>query len=214
MSFQSKDAYQKVRTAIVRGDLTPGERLVEKETCERFKVGRTPLREVFGQLEVEGYLDIVPNKGAIIKKMSVKDIEDIYDIIAILEGYATERAITHIKPRDRKILSKIQNDYRQAWRSRDYRSLLEKNALFHGYFPKVCGNIHLDSLIDTLRNRVQYRLIAALFLAPIEEYMSAHEEIIKAVCKMDKRQAGNAMRRHVLHVKKTSIGTLKKYPEL
>ena len=55
-----------------------------------FKVGRTPLREAFRQLQMEGCVDVLPNKGAVVSKISVQDVENIYDIVAILEGYATE----------------------------------------------------------------------------------------------------------------------------
>ena len=75
MGFRREEAYQKIQAAILSGDLRPGEKLVEKEFCAEFQLGRTPLREAFNQLAAEGYLDIVPNKGALVRKVPIQDAE-------------------------------------------------------------------------------------------------------------------------------------------
>ena len=217
MSSKKEETYQKLQEAISSGDLRPGERLVENRICEIFEIGRTPLREALRQLEADGYVDVVPNKGAVVRKISLKDVEDIYDIVALLEGYATEIATKHIKQEDKRALRKIQDDCKEAWRSKDFsRKWLGKNALFHGYFPKLSGNLYLCSQIDGLRRRIyRYRLIAATIPGSMEKHISAHEEVLNAVFKkMDARQAGRAMRRHVMYVKKTLIDVLKHYPGL
>lgn len=104
---QTEEAYQKIRDAITYGQLKPGERLVETKICEIFKVGRTPLREALRQLQMEGYIDVFSNKGAVISKISIRDVEEIYNIVAILEGYATEVATGYIRTLDKKELRSI-----------------------------------------------------------------------------------------------------------
>jgi DNA-binding GntR family transcriptional regulator len=215
MSSRREETYKKIQTAITNGTLTPGERLVEKRICDEFKVGRTPLREGLRQLEAEGYVDVFPNKGAVVRKMSLKEVGDIYDIVALLEGYATEIATKCITPEDKKNLRNIQNACKEAGRSKDYRKWLEKNALFHGYFPRLSGKTYLCNQIDSLRSKnYRYRLIALSIPGPIEKHIKAHEEILDSVFKMNAKKAGNAMRRHVLYVRKMLIDLLKQYPEL
>ena len=97
---QREKAYQEVRDAIAFGDLKPGERLVEEGICKMFKVGRTPLREALRQLQMEGCVDVLPNKGAMVSRISVQDVEDIYSMIAILEGFAVEVAAKNIQSND------------------------------------------------------------------------------------------------------------------
>ncbi len=83
-------AYHQIRNAITYGELKPGERLIENKLCEIFKLGRTPLREALSQLQIEGYLDFVPNKGLTVSRMSIQNVKEIYDVIAVLEGYVRD----------------------------------------------------------------------------------------------------------------------------
>lgn len=82
---QKEEGYQRIRDAITYGQLKPGERLVETKICEMVKIGRTPLREALRQLQMEGYIDVFSNKGAVISKISSWYVEEINNIVAILE---------------------------------------------------------------------------------------------------------------------------------
>lgn len=215
MISQREDAYHKIRDAITYGQLKPGERLVESRACEIFKVGRTPLREAIRQLQSEGYVDVLNNKGAVIKTISIRDVEEIYNIVGTLEGYATEIATRYMGTSEKKELKSIQNDLEKTGLMKDYRKWLEKNALFHGYFSKVSGNLHLPKVINSLRDRIyKYRFIAITIPGHIEEYIRAHEEILEAVFKRKEKQAGEAMRNHVFYVKEVLVDFLKQSPGL
>ena len=78
---QFESAYNELRDAIVQGVLKQGERIIEKDICERFNLGRTPLREAIRQLQVEGFVEVLPRKGATIKRLSIEDLENIYDLL-------------------------------------------------------------------------------------------------------------------------------------
>jgi DNA-binding GntR family transcriptional regulator len=83
---------ENIRDAILKGDLKPGERVSEPDIAERYGISRTPIREAFRQLESEGYLTVIPRKGAVVAKHSEKDIEEFYSIKSVLEGYAAQLA--------------------------------------------------------------------------------------------------------------------------
>ncbi len=75
-----------IREAILKGDLKPGEKVAEPELAERFGISRTPIREAFRQLESEGYLTVIPRKGAVVAALSERDVQEFYAIKSILEG--------------------------------------------------------------------------------------------------------------------------------
>src|SRR3954447_22937229 len=89
-----------IRDAILTGTLRPGEKVAEPELAERFGISRTPIREAFRQLESEGYLTVIPRKGAVVVSFSEKDIEEFYAIKSILEGYAAKRACDKMTDRE------------------------------------------------------------------------------------------------------------------
>jgi DNA-binding GntR family transcriptional regulator len=182
--------------------LKPGERLVEERICKMFKVGRTPLREALRQLQMEGCVDVLPNKGAMVSRISVQDVEDIYSMIAILEGFAVEIAAKNIQSNDMKILSNLQNNLKMAARRSDYRKWIEKNSLFHSFFPRLSGNRYLSEMVESLRKRVyRYRFIAITIPNHMEDYISSHEKILGAITRGESKAAGTAMKGHVLYVR-------------
>ncbi len=89
-----------IRDAILKGSLKPGERVSEPELAERFGISRTPIREAFRQLESEGYLEVIPRKGAVVASLSERDVEEFYAIKIILEGFAARMAAEKLSDKD------------------------------------------------------------------------------------------------------------------
>jgi DNA-binding GntR family transcriptional regulator len=212
---QREHAYNTIRNAITYGELKPGERLIEKRLCEIFKLGRTPLREALSQLQIEGYLDFVPNKGLTISRISYKSAEEIYYVLARLESSAAELATTFLDRENEKELRLIQNELEEAWVAKNYKEWMNKNALFHEYFAKASGNDFLYKLIGSLRNRIyRYRVIAVTIPGSVNEYFQNHVEILDAVSRKEAKQTGDAMYRHVCLVGEKLVEFLKHVPWL
>lgn len=210
---QREYAYHKIRNAISYGELKPGERLVEKRLCEVFKLGRTPLREALSQLQIEGYLEFIPNRGMTITNLSVKNVKEIYNIIGILEGYATKMSTKYMNRNDIKKLKKIHDDLKKIAKRNNFKMYLEKNAFFHEYLVKASGNNFLVPMVNSLRNRIyRYRLIALTLTDSLEEYLKDHEKILKVISKKDASRAGKEMERHVLSIGKKFVKYLEKLP--
>lgn len=215
MSNQRELAYNKIRNAITFGELKPGERLIERDICESFEVGRTPLREALRQLQMEGYVEVLPNRGAVISTISINDVEEIYSIVAVLEGFAVESATGELNKAHEQKLKSLQSSLKKHGLDKAYRKWLENNALFHAYFSEISGNNNLFPVIDWLRKKIyRYRFMAITIPGHIDEYIEAHEKILKAVFAGDQIAAGNAMREHVTHVKKVLLDYLQQYPGL
>ena len=92
--------YEAVREAIFRGDMAPGSHLSEVDLSEQLGVSRAPIREALLQLEAEGIVELVPNKGAFVRGLSYKEVEEIYTTRSLLEGYAAALAAEHASPAD------------------------------------------------------------------------------------------------------------------
>ncbi len=198
---QREYAYNKIRDSITYGELRPGERLIEERLCQSFEIGRTPLREALSQLQIEGYLDFIPNKGMTVTKISVSDLKEIYDLLAILEGYATELATTRLNADGRRRLESIHNELKRASAANDYKKWTDKNQMFHEYLARGSGNNHLYKLILSQRRRIyRYRLITSAIRDSIQQYFQSHEEILRAIGKGEKKRAGRLMQKHMFRV--------------
>ena len=210
---QSDQAYHEIRDAIMYSRLKPGERLIETEACSVFEIGRTPFREAIRRLQMEGYVDITPNKGAVITGVSIRDIEEIYNIVAVLEGYAAETAALNTTEEDIKKLKSFHEQLIVAGQQKNHRDWLEKNSLFHAYIPKVADNLHLSKMISSLRDKIyRYRYIAITIPGHIQEYIASHQDILEAISKREPIKAGEAMRRHVFFVRDVLVDFLTKSP--
>ena len=85
-----------LRDMIINGELAAGERLVERDLAERFGISRIPMREAIQRLEREGLLDIFRNRGAVVRMLSVSDVQEIYDLRVLLEGDAIYRSVKQL----------------------------------------------------------------------------------------------------------------------
>lgn len=198
MSSKTEKTYNILRDAITYGELKPSESLVEEKICRQFNVGRTPLREALRQLEMVGYVGIVPNKGAVVTTYSEEDVEAIYNIIAILEGYATKLAAENIELSEKRKLSVLQKELRNLGLKKEYRKWLEKNDLFHGCLHKAAGNIHLTKSINGFRDKIyRYRFMAIKIPGHMEECIEDHDRILKFIFDKNTKMAGEAMAKHV-----------------
>lgn len=215
MISQSDNAYKKVRDAITYGRFNPGERLIEHEVCESFQVGRTPLREALRRLQTEGYLDFVPNKGVTISKLSLADVEQIYNIIAMLEGYATELAVDNLNAEDIETLTYLHEQMIEMDAKRNFKTWLEHNAMFHAHIVRAGGNHHLSKIITGLRDRIyRYRFLSVSTLGQSAKYSEDHKGILTALSNKKAKQAGKLMRNHVSYVAELMVGLLRQSPWL
>jgi len=170
-----------IRDAIMNGTLRPGEKIAEPELAARFGISRTPIREAFRQLESEGYLTVIPRKGALVAAFSAKDVEEFYAIKSILEGYAARKACERLTPKDIAKLEKINDKLRAIADEGDVAQFFKVHNTFHEVFIKGAGNDKLAEMIFSLVKKFQ-RLRLASLAKPGRMHISVeeHEKIIDA----------------------------------
>jgi DNA-binding GntR family transcriptional regulator len=186
---------ESIRDAILKGSLKPGERVSEPELAERFGISRTPIREAFRQLESEGYLVVIPRKGAVVASLSERDVEEFYSIKSILEGYAARMAAERMAPRDIERLVAINEKLEQIAAAGDIKTFFRVHNEFHELFIKAAGNDKLGELINQLVLKFN-RLRLASLAQPgrMEISVQEHRKIIEAFRNHDGELADNLVR--------------------
>ena len=184
-----------IRDAIISGALKPGEKVAEPELAERFGISRTPIREAFRQLESEGYLTVVPRKGAVVVSFSQRDVEEFYAIKSILEGYAARRACDKLTPREIDKLQAINDKLGLLAEDGDVKHFFKVHNSFHDLFVRAADNEKLTEMITNLVGRFQRLRIASLSLPGRMEFsVREHQKIIDAFRNKDADQAENLVR--------------------
>ncbi len=179
-----------IRDAILKGDLKPGEKVAEPELAERFGISRTPIREAFRQLESEGYLTVVPRKGAVVAALSERDVEEYYEVKSILEGYAAELAAANLTEKELVKLESINQRLKQLAQKGDVKVFFRVHQEFHEIFLKSAGNIKLYDLILQLGKKFNRLRMASLSIdGRMAISVTEHDKLLKAFRNHDGKAA-------------------------
>jgi DNA-binding GntR family transcriptional regulator len=165
-----------IREAITSGTLKAGEKVAEPELAERFGISRTPIREAFRQLESEGYLTVIPRKGAVVVSFSSKEIEEFYAIKSILEGYAAHQACNNLTDKEIDKLVAINEKLRQMAEDADIKGFFKIHNDFHELFRRAADNAKLEDMINSLLSKFQ-RLRYESLLKPGRMKVSVQEHV-------------------------------------
>ena len=188
-----------LRESIIRGELKPGTKLTEPELATRLGISRTPIRESFRQLESEGFLTVIPRKGAVVSNITRKDIEDFFELKSLLEGYAARVAAEKMTEKDVDKLIQINKELADCAENNNYERFFTKNEEFHNYFLTFCGNEKLVEIRDTMVKRfLGFRMAALSMPGRLMESVKQHEQAIKAFKKGDGRLAEAVLVEHAL----------------
>jgi DNA-binding GntR family transcriptional regulator len=124
-------AYSRIREAILNNEFRPGQRLAVGQVSEHLGVSRTPVREAFQRLQVEGLLDIRRGRGAYVTAMSRADLEEVYEVSAVLMGLAARRAAERMSQHSLHRLRRLAREVETEERHGDARSIAQASNRFH-----------------------------------------------------------------------------------
>jgi|YelNatPaOPRAMG01_1025707.scaffolds.fasta_scaffold89749_2 DNA-binding GntR family transcriptional regulator len=169
-----------LRQEMESGNLKPGERINEKEICQKLGISRTPIREALIQLEREGFVEISPRKSIRVKKLSLKEIEDIYNVVGTLEAEAAEQACDSLSPEDILKMEEGYEQMAQALANDDFRKYIDINLELHNVHLRLCGNTVLQQIVNQLKKRL-YDFPRILLKIPEweEKCMQEHQQLIQ-----------------------------------
>lgn len=190
--------YNIVRENILDGIYKAGENLIEMRLAEDLKVSRTPVREAIRQLELEGLVETIPNKGAIVKGINKKDMEDIYKIRLVLEGLAVKWAIEEISDEKIKELQEVYELMEFYTNKGDIENIEKLNTKFHQIiYEESKSNMLLHILKDFQVYAKLARYDSLKCSGRMEESLKEHGEILDAIKKKDYKLAEKYLIKHV-----------------
>jgi GntR family transcriptional regulator, trigonelline degradation regulator len=188
-----------LRKAINDGHFAPGARLVERELCELLGVSRTLVREGLRQLEAEGWVDNVPYRGPTVAATSPNDARELYEIRAVLEGWAAKKCAENASDDDLAQLDKLVEQLAAAQQRHDLRRMLDVLDAFHEKLLAAAGNQMLTAYLHSLRGRLR-RLRGVSLRQPGRAEQTVQEKrlLLKALRQRDGEKARHAREQHVL----------------
>ena len=202
--------FQTLRQAILKGELQPGERLMEIKLAERLGVSRTPIREAIRKLELEGLVVMVPRKGAAVANITEKDTKDVLEVRRTLEMFAVEVACDRISGEQLEQLKKAAKDFEASKGSMDVIRIAETDMQFHEIIYEATQNERLVQMLNNLReNMYRYRIEYLKDSNYYDSLMSEHREILEAIEAGDKHRARACMESHINNQQRAVIRKIK-----
>lgn len=190
--------FETLREAIINATLKPGERLMEILLAEEMGVSRTPVREAIRKLELEGFVVMVPRKGAYVADISTKDIADVFEIRAALEGLAAGLAAERITEEELEKLERILVKIGECVKNNDLEKLIEVDTEFHDTLFKASRNERLVQIVSNLREQIQRFRTASLSTPGRMKYaLEEHKKIVEAVSERNVELAQALAREHI-----------------
>ncbi len=195
----SEDIAESIKKAIIRGKFKPGEKISEGELAESMGTSRTPLREAFRKLENEGFIEIIPRKGAVVTEIYPEEASDLYQIKSVLEGLAAKLAMSRITEKEIDKLEKINEDLKSLIDKNDIEMFYKTHQRFHEVFVKSCGNDRLIQMVRNLNDHFKrYGIVSLTLPGQFENATRQHAEIVEAFRQGDEKQVEAKVRKNVM----------------
>ncbi|GAA3516345.1 GntR family transcriptional regulator [Aeromicrobium panaciterrae] len=211
MARAAETAYAVIRAGILSGEFERGERLREEELAVKVGVSRTPVREALRRLDAEGLVQFQPNRGARVSARSAQELEDLYDLRAMLEGYGARLAASRASDAEISELADLAVRMEAVTKSAsfDVDELTRLNGEFHWSIVRASRNSQLDALI---RGVIDVPLAHHTFERYEPERLQAshshHRELVSALQAHDGQWAEAVMRSHILAARTTVLNSL------
>jgi len=187
-----------IREMIFSGELPSGERVPEKHLCQRLAVSRTPLREALKVLASEGLLDLLPNRGARVARLTTEDVDEMFPVMGALEGLAGELACERISDAGIDEIRALHYQMASHHKRQALNEYFQLNQRIHARIFDAAGNATLGAIYHSLTARIRMaRYQANLSRARWDDAMAEHEEILRALAKRDGQRLATVLKQHL-----------------
>lgn len=191
-----------IRQAVVDGRVSPGQRLKEEELAQQLGISRTPIREALLVLQTEGLLEATPNRGATVRSYDAAELEEMYELRAVLEGHAARRAAARVTPEQLDELRASCDRFALLLEGDDLPALVAENNLFHQVILDAAGSERLGGMV---RQVVALPLVYKSYLwyspAQASASLHIHLQLVTALERGDGERAELVMREHVFEAR-------------
>lgn len=190
--------FKALRDAIVKGDLKPGERLMEIQLANKMGVSRTPVREAIRKLELEGLVLMTPRRGAEVAGITEKDMVDVLEVRKAMERLAVELACDKITDEEIEKLKEEIALQKLAIKNNDLQEIVRLDVEFHDRLYGSTGNKRLIQMLNNLREHIyRYRIAYIKDVTQRNLLIDEHTLIIESIINRDKISAMKAIEKHI-----------------
>jgi DNA-binding GntR family transcriptional regulator len=195
--------YKKILHDIIKGSLYQGQRLIEKELIDSYKISKTPLREALRKLEKTGLVKYNINCGYLVKRVLRKDAEEIYDLREIIDCLSVRKIIENITVQKIKKLKNIINDMELCIRDNEKEKYIELDRYMHKTLNKLSNNERLFEIAESLNYQICMLLKTSIELPErgIKKSFEEHVEIFNAIFNKDSTEAEKLVKKHIRNTK-------------
>jgi DNA-binding GntR family transcriptional regulator len=188
----------KLRAMIIHGDVQEGEQLRQDAIASEFQVSRIPVREALRQLEAEGLIKIVAHRGAVVSALSPDEIEELFDIRALLECEVLKVSIPHLTEADFEKAESILDTYEKALWMKDVGAWGRLNWQFHSVLYSRANRPHFMSIIKMINNNGdRYTRLQLYLTQAFERAKTEHRQLLELCRKRDIEAASDLLERHI-----------------
>lgn len=203
--------FNTLRDAILKGELEPGEHLMEVQLANKLGVSRTPIREAIRQLQTEGLVVMTPRKGAVVAEITREDLTDVLEVRKTLEKMAVGLACQNITQEQKEKLHMCHDELKKAFGKESLTEIANRDEEFHDIIYEATGNKRLIQILNNLREQIyRYRLE---YIKDEEKWMTLMEEhtgLLEAIDGKDVKMAESVADTHIDNQKHTILENLGK----
>jgi len=196
----SESVYNRLRTGIINNELKAGQRIFEKEIAKQYSVSTTPVREAFLKLNAEGYISIDSHRKASVRKISYKELEDIFMVMGDLDALAVSQAIEHIKPDCIQEIEELIAEMEEVCESSFVERFLELNTAIHYKIWSAISNKVMERTLHYVHNQLlRYHYATyVVFQDPeiMKRSLDEHKKILNALKNKNKREIKKFIKTH------------------
>jgi DNA-binding GntR family transcriptional regulator len=197
-STLSSNLYYQLRKDILEGKVRSGEKLSEQQVCNLYGISRTPVREAFRQLELEGLIETIPNRGAFVVGLSIQDIKDLYEMRKAFEIIAVRWAIQRITKEEMEYLEEAYDFMEFYTMKKDAEKMLNINMNFHELIYQAAHNRMLAHTLSVYQYYIMETKVNSAYLdGQLEVVLDEHKKIFEAFVNKDSEAAVKAITIHL-----------------
>lgn len=195
-----------LREAVISGVLKPGERLMEIQLAEELGVSRTPVREAIRKLEMEGFVVMIPRRGTYVADISIKDINDVYEIRTALDVLAAGLAAERISDDELETMERLMVEIGEYAETGTLDKIVEADTRFHDVLYQASRNERLVGIINNLREQItRLRTTSMNYPGRLTQMMEEHKCLVEAIASRDVEAAQRAAREHLENAEQTLL---------
>lgn len=202
--------FQALRQAIITGEFSPGERLMEIKLANKLGVSRTPVREAIRMLELEGLVVMIPRRGAEVASITPKELQDALEVRTAIEELSVELACQRIDEEGKEKLKQACIEFKEAIDTKHVQNIVDGDVKFHDVIFQLTGNKKLINIAHQLGEQVyRYRVEYVKDFSYHDVLVEEHYAITNAILTKDVNLAKEIMRKHLYNQELIVIKNIK-----